>query len=236
MIEALIAGERDPENLAGLAKGRMRSKIPQLIDALEASWRAHHSIVAGRILAHIDFLDAQIEDLNTEIVEVTRPFGPAVELLETIPGVGRLTAEIIIAEIGTDMSRFPTAGHLAAWAGLAPASHESAGKHKPAGTRQGGRHLRGALIESAKSASRPSDSFLGARYRRIARRRGHQRATVAIAHTILCTAWHMLSTGETYHDLGASFYDRYQRPERRVNRAITELEAAGYTITPPQAA
>jgi transposase len=236
MIEALISGERDPRNLAELAKGRMRPKIPDLIDALEGSWRPHHSVVAGRILAHIDFLDSQIEDLNTEIVQLIRPFRPAVELLATIPGVSNLTAETIIAEIGTDMSRFPTPGHLAAWAGLAPGSRESAGKRKPVGTRPGGRHLRSALIESAKSASRTKDTFLATRYQRVARRRGHQRATVAVAHTILCTAWHMLTTGEVYHELGHTFHDRYDQPERRHQRAITALEAAGYTITKPQAA
>lgn len=236
MIEALIAGERDPGTLAELAKGRMRSKIPELIDALEGNWRSHHSLLAKRILAHIDFLDAQIEDLNTEIVEATRPFRSAVELLQTMPGVSTLTAEIIIAEIGTDMTRFPTAGHLAAWSGLAPGNRESAGKHKPTGTRPGGRQLRSALIEAAKSASRTKGTFLSARYQRVARRRGHQRATVAVAHTMICAAWHMLSTGETYNDLGEHFHDRFNQPDRRRNRTITELEAAGYTITAPQAA
>jgi len=131
MVGALIGGERDPEKLAELAKGRMRSKIPELIEALEGSWRPHHSVVAARILAHIAFLDAQIDELNTEIVEATRPFDAAVTLLETIPGVSTLTAQSIVAETGIDMTRFPTPGHLAAWAGLAPGSRESAGKHKP---------------------------------------------------------------------------------------------------------
>lgn len=236
MVEALIGGERDPEKLAELAKGRMRSKIPELIEALEGNWRPHHSVVAGRILAHIRFLDIQIDDLNAEIVEATRPFDAAVTLLETIPGVSTLTAETIVAEIGIDMTRFPTPGHLAAWAGLAPGNRESAGKHKPAGTRAGGRHLRTAMIEAAKSASRTKGTFLSARYRRVARRRGHQKATVAVAHSMLCAAWHMLSTGEVYNDLGEEHFDRCQQPERRHRRAITELQAAGYTITAPQAA
>ena len=236
MVEALIAGERDPAKLAELAKGRMRSKIPELVEALEGNWRPHHSVVAGRILAHIKFLDEQIESLNTEIVEATRPFDAAVTLLETIPGVSTLTAQTIVAEIGTDMTRFPTAGHLAAWAGLAPGSRESAGKHKPVGTRKGGRHLRTSMIEAAKSASRAKNTFFAARYRRVARRRGHQRATVAVAHSMICAVWHMLATGEVYNDLGEEHYDRYQQPERRHQRAITELQSAGYTITAPQAA
>lgn len=236
MVGALIGGERDPEKLAELAKGRMRSKIPELIEALEGSWRPHHSVVAARILAHIAFLDAQIDELNTEIVEATRPFDAAVTLLETIPGVSTLTAQSIVAEIGVDMTRFPTPGHLAAWAGLAPGSRESAGKHKPSGTRKGSRHLRTAMIEAAKSASRTKGTFLAARYRRVARRRGHQKATVAVAHSMLVAAWHMLSTGEVYNDLGEEHFDRYQQPERRHHRAITELQAAGYTITTPQAA
>lgn len=235
MIQALIGGERDPQVLAELAKGRMRSKIPELVDALEGSWRTHHSTIASRILAHIDFLDAQIEELNEEIVEATRPLQAAVELLQTIPGVSQRTAETIIAEIGNDMNRFPTAGHLAAWAGLAPGSHESAGKRKPVGTRPGGRHLRAALIESAKSASRTKNTFFAARYHSIARRRGHQRATVAVAHSILTAAWHMLGTGEIYHDLGPDHHQRHHNT-RTQHRAIAELKAAGYTIIEPTAA
>lgn len=231
MIEALIDGKRDPEALADLAKKRMRSKIPALVEALEGNWRPQHSMVARQILAHIDFLDESIATLGDEIVELTVPFRAAVELITTIPGVNQLTAQVIIAEIGIDMSRFPTARHLAAWAGLAPGSHESAGKRKPAGTRPGGRHLRVALVEAAKSASRTNDTFLAARYRRIARRRGPNKATIAVAHTILCTVWHLLSTGEAYNDLGADFYEQRREPARKVNRAVADLEAAGYTVT-----
>ena len=231
MIEALIDGKRDPEALADLAKKRMRSKIPALVEALEGNWRPQHSMVARQILAHIDFLDESIATLGDEIVELTVPFRAAVELITTIPGVNQLTAQVIIAEIGIDMSRFPTARHLAAWAGLAPGSHESAGKRKPAGTRPGGRHLRVALVEAAKSASRTNDTFLAARYRRIARRRGPNKATIAVAHTILCTVWHLLSTGEAYNDLGADFYEQRREPDRKVNRAVADLEAAGYTVT-----
>ena len=172
MVEMLIAGQADPVVLAELAKGRMRSKIPALTEALESRWVAHHTTLARQIVAHIDFLDSTIDTLTSEIVERLVPFQAAVELLKTIPGVGDLTAHTIIAEIGVDMTQFPTARHLAAWAGVAPASHESAGKRRPAGTRHGSRHLRDALTEAARSAARTKATFLSARYNRIARRRG----------------------------------------------------------------
>jgi transposase len=231
MTEMLIAGEADPAVLADLAQGRMRSKIPALIEALEHRWVSHHSALAGQILAHIDFLDATIDTLTNEIVERLAPFRAAVELLKTIPGVSDLTAQTIIAEIGVDMTRFPTAGHLAAWAGVAPASHESAGKRRPAGTRHGTRHLRHALIEAARAAARTKGTFLSARYSRIARRRGPNKAAVAIAHSIIVAAHHMLTTGEIYNDLGAQFFDRPSDPARHIRRHVAELEAAGYTVT-----
>lgn len=232
MIEMLISGERDSVVLAELAKGRMRPKIPALIEALESRWVTHHSKVARQILAHIDFLDTTIDTLSSEIVECVTPFQAAVNLLVSIPGVSELTAQIIIAETGGDMGRFPTAGHLAAWAGVAPASHESAGKPRPAGTRHGSRHLRTALIESARAASRTKNTFLSARYSRIARRRGPNKAAVAIAHTILVSVWHMLTTGETYHELGGNYYNKPVNPDNIIQRRIAELEAAGYTVTP----
>ena len=231
MVEMLIAGETDPAVLAELAKGRMRPKIPALIDALENHWMSHHSVVARRILAHIDFLDDTIDTLSTDIVERVDPFDAAVELLETIPGVSELTAQTIIAEIGVDMSRFPTAGHLAAWAGVAPASHESAGKHRPAGTRHASGHLRDNLIEAAHAAARSKGTFLSARYTRIVRRRGPNKAAVAIAHSILVAAHHMLTTGEIYQDLGADYYTKRRDPQREIRRHIAQLEAAGYTVT-----
>lgn len=231
MVEMLIAGQSDPAVLAELAKGRMRPKIPALIEALESRWAAHHTTVARQILAHIDFLDETITTLSTEIVERVVPFEAAAELLKTIPGVSELTAQTMIAEMGVDMSRFPTAGHLAAWAGVAPASHESAGKRRPAGTRHGSRHLREALIEAARAAARSKGTFLSARYSRVARRRGPNKAAVAIAHSILVAAHHMLATGEIYQDLGAAFYDRRTDPDDTVRRRVKELEAAGYTVT-----
>ena len=231
MIEMLISGHADPAALAELAKGRMRSKIPALTEALESRWQPHHTVVARRIMAHIDFLDSTIVELSDEIVERLRPFDALVQLWTTIPGVSTLTAQIMVAEIGADMGRFPTAAHLASWAGVAPASYESAGKRRPAGTRHGSRHLRQALIEAARAASRTKGTFLSARYSRITRRRGPNKAAVAIAHTILVSAWHMAVTGETYVDLGEDFYTARQNPARRVNHHLRQLEAAGYTVT-----
>lgn len=230
MVEMLIAGERDPAVLAELAKGRMRPKIPALMEALESRWTGHHSTVARQILAHIDFLDETIETLNTEIVERLVPFDAAAELLKTIPGVSDLTAQVMIAEMGVDMSRFPTAGHLAAWAGVAPASHESAGKRRPAGTRHGSRHLREALIEAARAAARTKGTFLSARYGRIVRRRGPNRAAVAVAHSILVAAHHMLTTGEVYHDLGSDYFNRRDDTAHETRRLVTKLETLGHTV------
>ena len=231
MIATLIEGQGDPAVLAELAKGRMRSKIPELTEALESRWAPHHSVVAARILAHIDFLDDTIATLTDEIIDRARPFDPLLGLWATIPGVGDLTAQIMLAEIGADMTRFPTAGHLSSWAGLAPASNESAGKRRSAGTRHGSRHLRQALIEAARAAARTKGTFLSERYRRIARRRGPNKAAVAIARNIVEAAWHMANTGETYNDLGADFYTQRQDPARTINRHVHALEAAGYSVT-----
>ena len=230
MIEMLISGQVDPEVLAELAKGRMRPKIPALVEALEGRWGRQHSVVAKAIIAHIDFLDTTIDELSDEIVEATRPFDELVRLWSTIPGVSTRTAEMMVAEIGADMGRFPSAKHLAAWAGLAPASHESAGKRRPAGTRQGSRHLQGALVEAARAAARTKGTFLSERYKRIARRRGPNKAAVAIAHSMLVAAYHMAITGEIYRDLGSGYYDNRKDPKAKVNRHVKELQAAGYTV------
>ena len=230
MIEMLISGQADPEVLAELAKGRMRPKIPALVEALEGRWGRQHSVVAKAIIAHIDFLDTTIDELSDEIVEATRPFDELVRLWSTIPGVSTRTAEMMVAEIGADMGRFPSAKHLAAWAGLAPASHESAGKRRPAGTRQGSRHLQGALVEAARAAARTKGTFLSERYKRIARRRGPNKAAVAIAHSMLVAAYHMAITGEIYRDLGSGYYDNRKDPKAKVNRHVKELQAAGYTV------
>lgn len=230
MIEALIAGERNPAVLAEMAKARMRSKIPALTEALVGRFAAHHGAVARVILDHIDFLDTTIARLDDEVASRLGPFEGAVALLETIPGVARKTAETIVAETGADMARFPTAAQLCAWAGVAPANHESAGKRRPAGTRQGASWLRRSLIEAAKAASRTKDTYLSAQYRQIAARRGPNKATVAVAHTILFASWHMLTTGETYDELGPDYLSR-RDTQAETRRLLKRLESLGHSVT-----
>ena len=232
MIEALIAGERDPEVLAELALGKMRAKIGHLSEALAANWRPHHSLVATQIIAHIDHLDASIDALSQEIGQRCDPFGDLIERMCEIPGVSRTVAETVIAETGADMSRFPTPQQLCAWAGVAPANHESAGKRRPAGTRKGQRWLRRALIEAAKSLACSNGSFLAARYRRLARRRGPNKAAVAVAHSILVILWHLMADPhQRYIDLGADYYQRRRDPEREARRLVAKLAALGYSAT-----
>jgi transposase len=231
MVEALIAGERDPAVLADKALRKMRPKIPALTEALAGRFGAHHAVVARAILGHIDFLSSNIALLDEEVAARLGPFRAAVELLKTVPGVGQTAAEVFVAETGGDMSRFPTAQHLAAWAGLAPANDESAGKHRPAGARKGARWLRRALIESAKSASRSHDTYLAAQYRHLAARRGPNKATVAVAHSIVVAAWQMLSSGTPYADLGADWFSSRRDPAREACKLIARLEALGHKVT-----
>jgi transposase len=231
MIEALIEGERDSEHLADFAIGRMRQKLPALSDALVGRFSAHHGAVAKAILGHIDFLDESISHLDEEVAARLGPFREAIDLLVTIPGVGRYTAEVIVAETGADMSRFKTAGHLAAWAGVAPANRESAGKRRPAGSRKGSTWLRRALTESAKSAGRTKGTYLGAQYRQIAVRRGPNKATTAVAHSILVAAWHMLSENRPYQDLGGDYFSSRRNPAAETRRLVAKLEALGHEVT-----
>lgn len=232
MIEALIAGERDPVVLADLAKGRMRAKLAALSDALAANWRPHHSVVAARIIAHIDFLDATIAELSTAIGERLDPFTDLIERMCEVPGVDVTVAEIVIAETGADMTRFPTPQQLCAWAGVAPGSHESAGKRRPVGTRPGARWLRRALVEAARAAARSRGSYFAAQYRRLAARRGANKAAVAVAHSILTVLWHLMADPDLrYHDLGADYFQRRQEPEREAARLVRKLADLGYTAT-----
>jgi len=231
MIEAMIAGERDPEVLAQMAKSRLRAKLPELEEAFSGHFGSHHAVVCRQIIDHVDFLDRSIGALTAQITERLAPFESAVTLLCSITGVGRTTAEVMIAEIGVDMTRFPTAGHLCAWAGVAPVSHESAGRSRPAGTRHGDPWLRRALVEAAKAAARTKGSYLSAQYSRIARRRGANKATIAVAHSILAVAWHLLATGAIYEDPGAEYFDRRHDPDREAQRLQRKIEALGYQVT-----
>jgi transposase len=230
MISALIAGTTDSSVLAELAQGKLRAKLPALRDALQGRFDAHHAVLIGRILAHIDYLDEAIADISHAIELQIAPFAPAVELLCTIPGVARRTAEVLIAETGGDMTAFPTAGHLASWAGMCPGNDESAGKRRSGRTRNGSKWLRATLIESAKAASRTRDTYLAAQYQRLRIRRGANKATTAVAHSMLTAAWHMLQTGEIYTDPGSDYYAR-RDPERTTRRLVAQLQRLGHTVT-----
>jgi transposase len=230
MLDALVAGTSDPVVLADLSRGLLRKKIPALQQALEGRFDPEHALIVGRILAHIDYLEEAIEALSGAIEEQLGPFAPAVELLCTIPGVGRRAAEVIIAETGGDMSAFPTAKHLASWAGMCPGNDESAGKRRSGKTRKGSKWLGQTLVECAKTANRSKDTYLSAQYARLRARRGANKATIAVCHSILTAVWHMLQTGETYTDPGGDFFTR-RNPERTRKRLVTQLESLGYTVT-----
>lgn len=231
MIDALIGGERDPQVLAEMAKGRMRKKIPQLQEALAGRFSAHHAMMCKTMLARVDHADATIAALTAAIEDLLDPHEAAVALLCGIPGVADRSAQVILAEIGTDMSRFATAGHLASWAGMCPGNNESAHKHRPGRTRHGSKWLRRALVESAHAAARTKDTYLAAQYHRIRGRRGPGRAAVAVGHSILVIAWHLLSTGETYNDLGGDYFEKRRTSAARQRRLISQLEALGLNVT-----
>lgn len=233
MIEALIAGVRDPNALAALAKGRLRNKIPQLRAALApGGFREHHAVMLSEHLAHIDHLDAAIARLDERVDEVIAPFASQHARLMTIPGVGKRAAEVIIAEIGVDMTRFPTAGHLASWAGMCPGNNESAGKRRSGRTTKGDPWLSGMLTECAWSIRRSKGTYLAAQFWQIARRRGQERAAVAVGHTILVIAWHILASDEeTYQELGAEWFASRRDPEIQQKRLIRQLENLGLRVT-----
>jgi transposase len=235
MLDALVAGTTDPAVLAELAKGKLRAKLPALREALEGRFDVEHGIVVTAILAHIDFLDEQIDRLSDAIEEQIRPFKAAVELLCTIPGVQKRTAEVIVAEIGADMSVFPSAAQLASWAGLCPGNDQSAGKRRSGRTRKGSKWLSIALTEAAQANTRSRDSYLSAQYRRLRARRGHKRAIGAVKHSIIVAAWHMLTTGEIYHDAGGDYFTRLD-PDKQARRLVAQLERLGHIVTLQDAA
>ena len=230
MLDALVRGTTDPQVLADLARRQMRKKIPALREALEGRFDAHHALWVGAILAHIDFLDEQIDRLSDAIEEQIRPFAPAVELLCTTVGIQRRGAESVIGEIGVDMSRFASARHLASWAGQCPGNDQSAGKRRSGKTRNGSKWLDYALEEAAMAAIRVRDGYLAAQYRRLKPRRGHKKALGAVKHSLISAIWHMLSTGETYRDLGGDYFTN-RDPERQTRRLIAQLERLGHHVT-----
>jgi transposase len=232
MLAALIAGERDPMVLAQLARTRLRAKLGPLAEAFTGCFTDQHAFLLAKMLARVDALDADLADLDAKLAELIAPFADAAERLDEIPGLGQLAAQLLIAELGVDMTRFPTAGHLASWAKFAPGVNESAGKHKGSrSTGHGNPYLARVLGEAAVAASK-TNTFLGERYRRIARRRGKQRAIVAVGRSILVIVWHLLSDPTLrFQDLGAGFYDTRIDPERAKRNHIRQLEALGYRVT-----
>jgi transposase len=231
MIEALVAGTRDPEVLAEMARGRMRAKIPQLKEALLGRFGPHHALVAARMLARIDHAEEVITELSAQIAEAIAPWEHLVALLITIPGVGRRVAEVIIAEIGPDMERFPTSAHLASWAGMCPGNNESGGKHRSGKTRKGSKWLREALVEAARAAARSKGTYLSSQYARLRGRRGPAKAAVAVGHSILVIAYHIISNQQPYSDLGADYFIARQSKETYKNRLVRQLERMGHTVT-----
>jgi transposase len=232
MLAALIAGERDPKRLAQLARARMRAKLSLLEEAFTGFFSDHHGFLLTRMLDRIDALSADIAALDARIEALIGPFAQTADRLDEIPGIGQTAAHLLIAEIGVDMTRFPTAGHLVSWAKFAPGVKESAGKRKgTATTGHGNPYLARVLGEAAVAAGR-TDTFLGERYRRIARRRGANKAIVAVGRSILVIVWHLLTDPNLrYHDLGAGFYDTRVNADRAKRNHVRQLEALGYKVT-----
>jgi len=230
MLAALVAGERDPEVLAELARGRLRTKLPQLRQALRGRFSDHHALLVGLSLAHLEHLEGAIATLDTEVDQVISPFARARDQLDTITGVGKRAAETIIAEIGVDMAVFPTAGHLASWAGRCPGNNRTGGKRRSGRPTKGNRWLGEVLTECAWAAARSRDTYLAAQYWRLARRIGKKKAAMAVGHSILVIAWHLLANDCDYQDLGGDFFVR-RDADRARQRAVAQLQALGYRVT-----
>ncbi len=230
MLDAMLGGEQDPEVLADLARASLRGKLPELRLALEGRVDRHHLLLVERILAHIDFIEESVQRVQQEVDRCLIPMREAVELLQTIPGVGQVAAATIVAEIGTDMSRFPSSKHLASWAGVCPGNRERAGKRlsgKPTG---GDPWLKAALGEVAWAVARnKAPNYLTEQYKRIARRRGKYKAAVAVAHSVLVIAYHVLETGQPYRELGADYFNRLDT-ERIERHHVNRLKAMGYEV------
>ncbi len=229
MLEALVQGTTDPAVLAELAKGRLRAKLPALRAALVGRFRRHHGFLVSELLAHLDYLEDAIERLSQQIEEHLRPFAEILRPLDAIPGVDQRTIEGIVAEIGVDLSPFPSDRHLSSWTGICPGNHESAGKRHSGKPRKGNRWLRTTLTEAALAAIRVKDSRLAARYRRIMRHRGHKKAVVAVAHTILVIVYHILKHRVPYCELGATYLDQRDR-EQATRRYVKQLERLGHRV------
>lgn len=235
MLEALVAGERDPQVLAELAKGRLRNKKALLEQALTGRFTDTQGFILTHLLSLLDALEESIEAFDQKIEAACLPFAKAVQHLDTIPGVGQAVAEVIVSELGVDMTRFPTPSHASAWAGVTPGNHESAGKRLSGRVRQGNHALRCALLQAAHAAAHQKDTYLAAQYRRIAYRRGPKKAALAVAHSILVIAYRLIERGQDYQELGGDYFDK-RRPDDTVRRLSLRLEQLGYQVTPQTAA
>jgi transposase len=230
MLEALIAGQRDVDALTELARGRLRTKRDQLAEALQGYFTSHHSFLVTEYLSQIDYFDDAIDRVSARIAQQLEAEQEAVALLDTIPGVSQRTAEILLAEIGTDMTRFPSAKHLASWAGMCPGNYESGGKRLNGKTRKGSRWLRQVLVEAAHVAAKTKGTYLAAQYRRIAARRGKKRALIALGHTILSIVYYVLARKQPYQDLGTAYFDQLEQL-RVQQRLVHRLERMGYQVS-----
>jgi transposase len=230
MLEALIAGPRDVDALAELARGRLRAKRDQLAEALQGYFTSHHSFLVTEYLSQIDDFDEAIDRVSALLGQHLEAEQEAIALLDTIPGVSQRTAEILLAESGTDMTRFPSAKHLASWAGMCPGHHESAGKHLSGKTRKGSRWLRQVLVEAAHVAAKTKQTYLAAQYQRIAARRGKKRALMALGHTILPIVYYLLTRKQPYQDLGTAYFDKLEQ-HRVQQRLVHRLERLGYQVS-----
>lgn len=230
ILDALCAGERDPDVLADMAQRKLRRKIDDLRQCVPGRFNEHHAGMVRELVAHVDYLDAAIARLDARVEAMMVPFRPARDLLTTAPGTQQRTAEIVIAEIGTDMSRFPTPAHLCSWAGVCPGNNESAGKHRPPPSRHGNPWLTSALVEAAWGAVRTKDSYLRVRFWRIAKRRGQQRALIAIAHSLLVIYWWILHENVPYRELGPDYLAGRDNPDRRRRQLVDQLERLGYHV------
>jgi transposase len=231
MLRALIAGERDPEVLADLAKRGLRKKIPQLREALRGRFRHHHALLIGMSLDHVEYLETCVATLDTQVDRVIAPFAEARDHLDTITGVGKRAAECIIAEIGVDMTVFPTAAHLASWAGRCPGNNITGGKRRSGKTTKGNIWLAGVLTECAWAAARSRNTYLSAQFWRLARRIGKKKAAVAVGHSILVICWHLIANNCDYDDLGGDWFTRRTDTDRRRDHLVHQLQQLGYGVS-----
>lgn len=236
ILDALCEGERDPDVLADLAKRKLRNKIPQLREAVPGRFNDHHALLVRELLAHVDYLTGIEQRLDARVDELIAPFSWARDLLTTIPGIGNRNAENILAEIGVDMSRFPSPAHLASWAGMCPGNNESAGKHRSGKTRRGDPWLQSTLVEAGWAASRAHHTSMRARFYRISKRRGYERAVYAVGHHLLKVIWWMLTERVPYDEMGDDYQERRVDPDRRRRYLIAQLEQLGLDVTVQPAA